>query len=391
MNNFSIRSKELSDDLTQTRRYLHANPEIGHHLPVTTQYVLEQLAAMGLEPQEICESAVVATIQGGQPGKTILLRADMDALPMVETADLPFRSQTEYAHTCGHDLHTAMLLGAAQMLLERRESLCGNVKLMFQPAEEVFTGSAAMLANGLMENPHVDAALDLHVMSELPVGTVTKRSGFVTASCDGFKITLHGKACHGAQPHNGVDPIAAAAHLHTALQQLIARETPPNQIAVLTIGQLVAGTTANIIPDTAMMQGTMRCYDRDLRTRLFARLQEMTEHVAKAFGATAEFEALSEVPSILVNEELLNNCVGYLDELELNLDYDTDYLFTASDDFARVSELVPSVFLALGAKPADKALYYPNHNSNVIFNEDCLPIGAAVFAQCAYRWLEEHR
>lgn len=391
MNDFSSRARELSAETIEMRRYLHENAEIGHQLPTAVKYVMEELKALGLEPQEICKGGVVATIKGQKPGKTIMLRADMDALPMSETTALPYCSKTQYAHTCGHDLHTAMLLTAAKMLVENQEDLCGNVKLMFQPAEEIFSGAALMLDNGLMEHPHVDAALDMHVMSELPVGVITKRSGFVTASCDGFQITIHGKACHGAQPHNGIDPIAIASHLHLALQQLIARETPPTQIAALTIGQLTAGTTCNIIPESAFMQGTMRCYDRNLRAHLFKRLKEMTEYTAKAFGATATFETISDVPSIVVDAPLLDQCIGYIQETDLNPVINSEYLVTASDDFARVSELVPSVFLAIGARPYEDELYYPNHNSNVIFNEDCLPFGAAIFAQCAFRWLQDNQ
>ncbi|MCP1102960.1 amidohydrolase [Aequitasia blattaphilus] len=391
MNEFAVRAKELSSETIEMRRELHQIPELGLDLPRTTKYVMEKLKELGLEPKEICKSGVTAVIEGKKPGKTLILRADMDGLPMEELADLSFRSTEENSHTCGHDLHTAMLLTAAKMLVEKKDELCGRVKLMFQPAEEIFSGAEAMLKGGLMENPKVDAAMDMHVMSEIPVGTITNRSGFVTASCDGFKITVTGKACHGAQPHNGIDPIATAAHLHTALQQLIARETQPSKIAVLTIGQFVAGTTSNIIPEEAVMQGTLRCYDRDLRAYLVGRIHEMTEHIAKAFGATAKVEVFSDVPSIAVDKELLANCMGYIDEMGLDLKKDEEYLFTASDDFARVSELVPSTFIALGARPYEDELYYPNHNSNVIFNEDCLPIGSAIFAQCAFRWLADNQ
>ncbi len=390
MKNFIERANEIKQELVEIRRYLHEHAEIGDNLPVTTQYVMEQLTNLGLEPKEICKSGITAVIKGGKPGKTILLRADMDALPMQENNSLPFRSQTNYAHTCGHDLHTAMLLGAARMLIEHRDNLCGNVKLMFQPAEEIFTGSAAMLKNGLMESPQVDAALDMHVMTEQACNTISCRSGFVTASCDGFKITVKGKGCHGAQPHNGIDPINVAAHILISMQELIARETPPSKLAVLTIGNLSAGTTANIIPETAVMQGTMRCYDKDLRAHLFKRFNEMTLYTAKAFGAEAEIEILSDVPSIYSNPEMMEQCIGYLKELSDCFAYDYDYLVTASDDYARITELVPSIFFAIGAAPENPELIFPNHNPNVIFNENCIPVGAAMFAHCAYRWLADH-
>lgn len=389
--NFCKRANEMKSQLVEVRRHLHQIPEIGDNLPITTEYVMNYLKKLGLEPEEICSSGIVATIYGGKPGKTMMLRADMDALPMNENNDFPFKSTIEnQAHNCGHDLHTTMLLGAAEMLVEHKEDLCGNVKLMFQPAEEVFTGAAAMLKGGLMENPHVDAAFDMHVMTDMPYGTISTNSGFITASCDGFKIFIKGKACHGAQPQNGVDPINVAAHMHIALQELIARETPPSEIAVLTIGQLTAGSAPNIIPDMAMMQGTMRCYNKELRAKLNKRFKEVVEYTARAFGAEVEIETLSDVPSIYADPALMKECEGYIREMDCGLNYDEEYLVTPSDDFARVAELVPSTFFAVGAQPTDPAQVYPNHNPNVVFNEDCLPVGAAMFAQCAYRWLENN-
>ena len=391
MKSFMERSVELRDKMVKTRRFIHENAEHGENLPVTTQFVMEKLKELGLEPEEICNSGIVATIQGGKPGKTILLRADMDALPMREINDLPFSSKTSSAHTCGHDLHTSMLLCAAEMLLERKDEIQGNIKLMFQPAEEIFTGAKAMLDNGLMTNPNVDASFDLHVMTELPVGCIAYRSGYASSSCDGFKITIIGKGCHGAQPQNGIDPINVGVHLHMALQGLISRETPPTETAVLTVCQFESGTTANIIPETAVMQGTMRTFNKALRAKLQKRFREMVEHTAKTFGADIKLEVLSDVPSIYVNADMLNDCLGYIEKLNSDFTYNSEYLVTASDEYARVSELVPSVFLAIGASPQEEDKIYPNHNPNVIFNEDCLPIGAALFAQCAFEWLEQNQ
>ncbi len=390
MKNFMQRSQQIKPELIEIRRFLHQHAEYSDDLPITTKYVMEKLTQLGLEPKEISKSGVVATIKGGKPGKTILLRADMDALPMQEVNDLPFKTTTQYAHTCGHDLHTAMLLGAAKLLLEDRFELCGNVKLMFQPAEETFLGSAAMLKNGLMESPAVDASVDMHVMTELPLGTIAYRNGFATSSCDGFKIIITGKGCHGAQPQNGIDPINVAAHMHLALQALISRETAPDKIAALTICQISAGSTPNIIPETATMQGTMRTFDKDLRTHLRKRFAEVVEYTAKSFGAQAVIEVLSDVPSIYVNPVMLEGCLGYIDKLDYTFTYNTTLLTTASDDYARISELVPSIFLSLGASPEDASLVFPNHNPNVIFNEDCLPLGAAIFAQCAAHWLADN-
>lgn len=391
MKNFKDRANSLKDEIVANRRFLHENAEVGDNLPVTTEYVMKELKNLGLEPKEICKSGIVATIKGDKPGKTILLRADMDALPMNESSGLPFSSKTSCAHTCGHDLHTSMLLGAAKMLLENKENIHGNVKLMFQPAEEIFTGAQAMLDNGLMENPSVDASVDMHVMTEIPLGSIAYRPGYSTSSCDGFEINIQGVGCHGAQPQNGVDPINVGAHIHLALQALIARDTPPDKIATLTICQFTSGNTPNIIPETATLKGTMRTQDKDVRTKLLKRFKDVVEYTAKSFGATAQIKVLSDVPSIYVNPELLETCINYIDEMGYDFNYMKDYIVTASDDYARVSELVPSIFLAIGAGPYEKDKVYPNHNPNVIFNEDCLPMGAAIFAQCAFRWLEDNK
>ncbi len=391
MNNFIKRSIELKSDIIEVRRFIHENAEHGDELPVTTQFVVEKLREMGLEPEEICKSGVVATIKGVKPGKTILLRADMDALPMRETNDLAFASKTSSSHTCGHDLHTSMLLGAAKMLIERKDEMQGNVKLMFQPAEEIFTGAQKMIDNGLMTNPTVDAAIDMHVLTDIPLGCVASHKGYISSSCDGFKLTIIGKGCHGAQPHNGIDPINVGVHLHMALQGLISRETPPNEVAVLTVCQFESGTTANIIPETAVMKGTMRTFNKDLRAKLFRRFNEIIDYTAKTFGAKIELEVLSDVPSIHVNEDMLSDCISYVEELDYDFTYNMEYIVTPSDDFARVSELVPSVFLAIGARPLESEKAFPNHNPNVIFNEDCLPLGAAIFAQCAFEWLKNNK
>ncbi len=227
MKSFLEQAQEMKKSLIDMRRFIHENAEWGDELPETTRFVMDKLKVLGLEAKEICKSGVSATITGGKPGKTILLRADMDALPMKETNGLTFASKTAYAHTCGHDMHTAMLLGAAKMLYERRDEIRGNVKLMFQPGEEIFIGAEAMIKAGIMTNPHVDAAFDMHVMTEMPLGCIAYRPGFATSSCDGFKIHIKGVACHGAQPQNGIDPINVGVHTHLALQALLSRETPP--------------------------------------------------------------------------------------------------------------------------------------------------------------------
>ena len=349
MNYFLKRAGELAEEMIAHRRYLHQHAELGNDLPMTTAYVKEQLRSMGLEPKEICPGGIVALIRGKKPGRTYLLRGDMDALPMGEDNDLPFRSQTCNAHTCGHDMHTAMLLGAARMLKERQEELSGCVKLMFQPNEEGFQGAKAMIRAGVLENPHVDAASGLHVMLDEEAPAVGYCAGYVSASCDGFKLTITGKGCHGAMPHLGVDPIQAGLHIYQAFQGLMARETPPRQTAVLTLGQFSAGSAPNVIPQTAVLQGTLRTYDRELRAKLVQRMKAITDSMAVAFGVKVEYEILSDVPSCYCDPDLLKNLVAYLEAMGGGKVVSAQP-FTASDDVAFLSEEVPLVYFQLGAR-----------------------------------------
>lgn len=386
MNHFLKRAKELEEAMRGDRRYLHEHAEAGMALPGTVDYVMKRLRELGLEPEE-AGGGVTAVIPGNG-SKTLLLRADMDALPMEEHNDLPFRSKTKDAHTCGHDMHTAMLLAAAAMLCEQRGQLKGNVKLMFQPGEECFTGSKAMIDAGLLENPHVDAALGMHVMLDAGPGTVCFGEGDMTSSCDGFRITIKGKGCHGAMPHMGVDPINVGAHLYFAFQELIARETPPAEAAILTFGQFTAGNTPNIIPETAVLQGTLRTYNKELRQRLAARLREVAEFTAKAFGAAIEYETLSAVPSTYTDPGMLRELLGYIDKMDGAIGKIPGYRVTPSDDFAFVAERVPTVYLMLCAKTEGNP--YQHHNPGVLFNEEAMPLGAAIYAQCAKGWLDTH-
>lgn len=390
MNYFLKRAEELTESMLKDRHYLHQHPEVGSDLPETTKYVMARLREIGLEPEEICASGVVALIKGKKPGKTYLLRADMDALPMPEVNELPFKSLTpNVAHNCGHDMHASMLLAAAQMLKEKEDELEGTVKLMFQPAEEQFKGSPAMIEAGVLENPKVDAASAMHVMLDWNVGGYGCRPGYMTSSCDGFKITITGKGCHGAMPDTGIDPINVGIHIYQAFQNLIARETGPKQTACLTLGQFAAGESPNIIPNTCVLQGTMRTYDKALRAKLYKRMHEIVDAAGPMFGAKIEYEVLSSVPSCYTNPEMLKEVREYLKDLTgEDLCQDDTYMVTPSDDVAFLSEHVPLTYLMLGAKVEGNP--FGHHNPRVLFHEDCMPLGAAMHAQCAFEWLKNH-
>ena len=387
MNKFLKRAQELEASMKSDRRYLHQNAEVGFDLPITTKYVMDRLQEIGLEPKEICKSGVTALIEGKKPGKTYLLRADMDALSMNEENVLEFASKTNAAHNCGHDMHTAILLGAAQILKENIDELEGNVRLMFQPNEEAFLGSKAMIEAGVLDD--VDVASCMHMMLDYDASNYACAPGFFSSSCDGFKITVNGKGCHGAMPHLGIDPINVGMSICTAFQQLVSRETPPKETASLTFGQFSGGNTPNIVPDKVVIQGTLRTYNAELRAKLVNRMQTIVKSAGEMYGTTVEYEVLSDVPSIYVNPEMLEEVKTYLSEIEgLTLAND-NFRITPSDDMAFISEKVPTVYLLLQARVKDNP--YPHHNPKVLFDESAMTWGAAMHAQCAFEWLRNHK
>ena len=390
--NYYKRALELKDEIISHRRYFHKNAEVGLYMPKAQAYVMEKLSEYGLEPK-LCGYGVSATV--GKGGKVILLRADMDALPMAEESGELFACPTETeAHTCGHDLHAAMLLGAAKMLKENESALQGTVKFMFQPAEETFEGAKNMIENGILENPPVDAALAYHVTSgNMPVGIYMYNSkGTMMFSVDGFKIRIRGKGAHGAYPHSSIDPINIGVHVYLALEALIAREADPAKSCVLTIGNFQAGSAPNIIPDTALIQGTIRTNDKESRELMVKRMKEMASKTAEVFGGTAEVEMISEVPPLVCDPKLTEEIVGYMDRMGIpNMRPYPDVSVSASEDFASIAEKVPSVFLYLSAGYMDERGKYPAHNPKVRFNEEVCPIGAGCFAHCAAEWLKNNK
>ena len=390
--NYYERALELKDETIANRRHIHKNAETGLDLPKTKAYVMEKLTEYGLEPKD-CGYGVTATL--GKGGKVLLLRADMDALPMPEESGEEFACPTgKEAHTCGHDFHAAMLLTAAKMLKEKEDPLEGTIKFMFQPAEETFEGSKNMIENGILENPPVDAALAYHVSpGKMPIGLfMYNDKDTMMYSVDGFKITIHGKGSHGAYPHVGVDPINIGVHIHLALQELIARESDPTHSCVLTIGQFAGGTAANIIPETAVLQGTIRTNKPEARELLVRRMKEVAEKTAAVYNGTVDIEMISEVPPLICNPKLTDEVVGYMQELGIpGLTPYPGISASASEDFAVIAEKVPSTFMYLSAGYLDERGQYPAHHPKAQFNEDVCPIGAACLAHCASQWLKNNK
>lgn len=390
--NYYERALELKDETIANRRHIHKNAETGLDLPKTKAYVMKKLTEYGLEPKD-CGYGVTATL--GKGGKVLLLRADMDALPMPEESGEEFACPTgKEAHTCGHDFHAAMLLTAAKMLKEKEDTLEGTIKFMFQPAEETFEGSKNMIENGILENPPVDAALAYHVSpGKMPIGLfMYNDKDTMMYSVDGFKITIHGKGSHGAYPHVGVDPINIGVHIHLALQELIARESDPTHSCVLTIGQFAGGTAANIIPETAVLQGTIRTNKLEARELLVRRMKEVAEKTAAVYNGTVDIEMISEVPPLICNPKLTDEVVGYMQELGIpGLTPYPGISASASEDFAVIAEKVPSTFMYLSAGYLDERGQYPAHHPKAQFNEDVCPIGAACLAHCASQWLKNNK
>ena len=390
--NYYERALELKDETIANRRHIHKNAETGLDLPKTKAYVMKKLTEYGLEPKD-CGYGVTATL--GKGGKVLLLRADMDALPMPEESGEEFACPTgKEAHTCGHDFHAAMLLTAAKMLKEKEDTLEGTIKFMVQPAEETFEGSKNMIENGILENPPVDAALAYHVSpGKMPIGLfMYNDKDTMMYSVDGFKITIHGKGSHGAYPHVGVDPINIGVHIHLALQELIARESDPTHSCVLTIGQFTGGTAANIIPETAVLQGTIRTNKPEARELLVRRMKEVAEKTAAVYNGTVDIEMISEVPPLICNPKLTDEVVGYMQELGIpGLTPYPGISASASEDFAVIAEKVPSTFMYLSAGYLDERGQYPAHHPKAQFNEDVCPIGAACLAHCASQWLKNNK
>lgn len=378
-------AEAMQEQLICWRRELHQMPEVGIQLPRTMKYLQQQLMEMGIESrlhEEI--SCMEATI--GQGEKCFLLRSDVDALPVREEAEVPFRSTNGNMHGCGHDLHGAMLLGAAKLLKGHEKELKGTVKLLFQSGEEVFQGAKAAIAAGVLEAPKVEGALALHVIAMLPMGLVMTGKKPM-ASVDGFRITITGRGGHGSMPEACVDSINAAVQVYLALQSLIAREIGGTEEAVLTIGQFAAGDVPNVIPERAVLQGTLRTFQPEVRERLRKRMQEISAGVAAAYRCQAEYTVLSECAGVVTDETVTERVAESIRAVAPELHLVSGAHGMGSEDFAEITQKVPAAYFMLGAGPEDESKRFAQHNPKIQFHEEVLPIGAAVYAQSAMDFL----
>ena len=389
-------AKKLQPTLAKYRQYLHEHAEVGFALSKTATFVEKNLQEMGYTPIRIAKNCLLATIGKPSAKGAFLLRADMDALPIKEKSGEAFACKTGNMHACGHDMHTAMLLGAAKLLKDNERELKGQVKLLFQPAEEILQGAKTAVDAGVLES--VQGAVMIHVMVNTPLksGTLVVSSGGVTApAADYFTVEITGKSCHGSAPWNGVDALNASAHFLVALQALSAREISLSTPATLTVGTLQAGTAGNAIADRAVMQGTLRAFDENVREQIKKRIKEMAQSIAKAFKAKAKVSFGGGCPT-LVNDSKLSAFVeknarellgekGVYTSAQL-AGGETARRNGGSEDFAYISQQTPSVMLALSAGAIEEGYAYPLHHPKVRFNENVLCIGSAVLAHTALRW-----
>ena len=392
-------AKQLQPELLQCRRTIHRHPETGFDLQETKALVKRQLTEMGYSPQECGKCGLVALAGGKKKGRTILIRADMDALPIEEAAEVEYRSETPgRMHGCGHDMHTAMLLGAAKLLKAHEDELEGTVKLMFQPAEELFQGADDMIGAGVLENPHVDAAVMIHVVPGLPLPSgivLVPGAGTGMASCQQYRIVVKGKGGHGAMPHVSVDPITAAAHIHLALQEINSRELGPDEFGVFTTGMFRAGDASNIIPDTAEMRGTIRTADLAVNEKIKTRIREIAQGVGGAMRTEVSVDFFDFCPPMLADGALSECGLGYMKELLGDGAMSMAALGGpkvggGSEDFAFVSCKVPTVGMFLSAGSPKEGYAYSQHHPKVTFDDSILYRGSAAYAYFAARWLEEH-
>lgn len=377
-------AKGLQEELVRHRRYLHENAELGFDLPKTCAYVEQALRGMGYAVQKCGKSGLIATLGRG---KCILLRADMDALPIVEQTKLPYACKDERMHACGHDLHTAMLLGGAKLLKANATKLKGSVKFLFQPAEEILQGAKKTIDDGVLLDTKPTRAFAMHVTAgtQLPTGTIVMQRGVGAPSADYFRITAQGKGCHGSSPWEGRDPLTVAARILLGAEELAARELSLQERAVVTAGSLQAGETGNVIPQTAVLRGTLRAYEESTREKIKQRLQEIAAYTAKAFGCKAKTEFEGGCPVLINDETLTEELYAFL---QAGLGKERVLLMQnsyggASEDFAYIAQEIPSVMIGISAGAKSDGYLYGLHNPKTRFDEEVLWQGSGIFAGVA--------
>ncbi|MGY4537564.1 amidohydrolase [Mucilaginibacter sp. UYNi724] len=383
-------AKDIFNDVVANRRHLHSHPELSFHEVETSVFVANKLEELGLEYSKMADTGLVALVKGDKPSdQVVALRADMDALPILEANDVPYKSQNPgVMHACGHDVHTSSLLGVAKILTDLKSEFGGTVKLIFQPAEEKLPGGASlMIQEGVLENPKPQAVIGQHVMPLIDAGKVGFRAGKYMASTDELYVTVRGKGGHGAQPQQNVDPVVITAHIIAALQTIISRSADPKSPSVLSFGKVIANGATNVIPNEVYLEGTFRTMDEKWRSEAHIKIKKMAEGIAESMGGTCEFNIMRGYP-FLINEEKLTaatraNAEDYLGK-ENVLDLD---IWMAAEDFAYYSQVADSCFYRLGTRNESRGITSSVHTPTFDVEESALEQSVGLMAYLAVKQL----
>ncbi|MCL2548529.1 MAG: amidohydrolase [Symbiobacteriaceae bacterium] len=386
------RARELEDKYIAYRRQFHRHPEAGWQEVETAATVMAHLDSLGIPYQRVGATAVVGLITGGIPNdKCIAIRADMDALPITERTDLEYSSQIPgMMHACGHDGHTAILMGVAALLKEKQAQIKGKIKLFFQPAEEGPGGAKPMIEGGCMENPRVDATIGLHLdVTDYHTGEVGFRDGASTASTDGFVITVRGNGGHGAHPHLSVDAIVCAGQLVSALQSIVSREVSPIESAVITVGTINGGYRGNVIADQVVLDGTIRTLSPQVREGIPQRMERVLQGICAAYRCQGELQIRQGVPSVINDSNLTNafeqSAIALLGSSQVKR---VPYPTMGGEDFSYYGQKAPACFIRLGGRNEDIGCTNPGHHPKYNFDEQAIAVGMATLAQMALDYLE---
>jgi len=383
MVDFLAKARDLFPYTQKMRREFHSHPELGFREKRTARRIAEELSALpGLDVETgVGETGVVALLEGGSPGPVILLRVDMDALPIVEENDVPYVSQNEgVMHACGHDGHMAMGLAAAKMLHAECENLAGTVKFVFQPAEEGDGGAERMIEDGVLEKPRPDYALALHLWNEKPLNWYGIAAGPTMAAAETISIKVIGKGGHGATPHNSIDPILAASHIVTSLQSIVSREIAPVDAGVVSITSIHGGSSHNIIPPQVELQGTTRSFEPKTRSHILKRLREIVTNIAETFRCQAEVEVDDVCPAVVNDPEVTARAQKVAHQLFPNADIATEYQTMGAEDMAWIMEEIPGCYLLIGSANPAKGLDAKHHHPRFDFDEEALIYGSALIS-----------
>ncbi len=371
------------------RREFHTIAEVGFKEKRTSERILQILQNTGLKAHYFTNTGVVGVLEGLKErptsGKTLMIRADIDGLPITEDTNLPFASTSGTMHACGHDAHIAIALQTANILYQYRKLIHGRIAFVFQPAEEVVGGAIAMIKHGLIDQIQPDRVIGLHVWNRYPVGTINLKKGTVFASADAFRILVHGQGGHGALPHLSIDPIVIAAHIITMSQTIVSRKLPPNDMGVLTFGSISGGNAPNIIPNSVTVEGTVRAYNEEIRSNILQSLERIAIRVADSFGATVSFDILYGTPPVIndtnVVEWIRKNAIEMFGKEKVS----NHEPISVGDDMSEFLKRIPGAYIMLGAEKANSGLH---HNPRFDIAEECMPIGVELFVKCALDYLE---